>query len=132
MQLAKPELKAILTCDTIIADKATDKYSLIGIFDRIYIARFPAAHFPSCLYVAFTEASGDYKMRLEFYDLTEGKVIGSASLPNPIHCPDRFRIHQVVFRLPPVPLPHEGSYEMRVYANDQILGQKTIQAIQRG
>ena len=46
MQTTKLQLKAILTCDTIIAEKGTDKYSLIGIFDRMYITKFPASYFP--------------------------------------------------------------------------------------
>jgi len=41
MQTTKPQLKAILTYDNIIAEKGTDKHSLIGIFDRMYITNFP-------------------------------------------------------------------------------------------
>ena len=130
MQTTKPQLKAILTCDNIIAEKGTDKHSLIGIFDRMYITKFPASYFPIYLYLAFSGA-GDFRIRVSFHDLTEDKEIASSSLPQLIHCPDRLKTYQVIFRLPPLPLPQEGDYDFIVYANDEIIGQRTINVIQR-
>ena len=130
MQATKPQLKAILTCYTIIAEKGTDKHSLIGIFDRMYIAKFPTSYFPIYLYLAFS-GSGDFRIRVSFHDLTEDKEIASSSLPQLIHCPDRLKTYQVIFRLPPLPLPQEGDYEFIVYANDEIIAQRTINVIQR-
>jgi len=130
MQTTKPQLKAILTCDTIIAEKGTDKHSLIGIFDRMYITKFPTSYFPIYLYLAFS-GSGDFRIRVSFHDLTEDKEIASSSLPQLIHCPDRLKTYQVIFRLPPLPLPQEGDYDFIVYANDEIIAQRTINVIQR-
>ena len=130
MQTTKPQLKAILTCDTIIAEKETDKYSLIGIFDRMYITKFPTTFFPFFLYLAFS-GSGDFRIKISFHDLTEDKEIASTSLPQPIHCPDGLKTYQVIFRLPPLPIPQEGDYDFIVYANDEIIAQRTINAIQR-
>jgi hypothetical protein len=113
MQTTKPQLKAILTCDNIIAEK--------GI---------PASYFPIYLYLAFSGA-GDFRIRVSFHDLTEDKEIASSSLPQLIHCPDRLKTYQVIFRLPPLPLPQEGDYDFIVYANDEIIAQRTINVIQR-
>lgn len=126
-----PQLKAIITCDYVITEANSNKRSLIGIFDRIYITRFPGTYFPIWLYVAFSEALGDYNIRVEFRDLEQNKVLGEARSSNPLHCTRRDRINEVIFRFPPTPFPHEGDYEMVVYANDQILGQKKIEAILR-
>ncbi len=126
-----PVLKAILLCDTVITDKASDKHSLIGLFERVYVAKFPAFHFPACLFVEFTGAAGDYKIRVEFFDQTSSKALFNLPLPNLIKCPDRLKAHRLVFRLPPMPFPQEGDYEIRVYANDHILCQKTLQTITR-
>ena len=130
MQTTKPQLKAILTCDTIIAEKGTDKHSLIGVFDRMYITKFPTSYFPIYLYLAFSGA-GDFRIRVSFHDLTEDKEIASSSLPQLIHCPDRLKTYQVIFRFPPLLLPQEGDYDFIVYANDEIIGQRTIHVIQR-
>lgn len=131
MQPTKPELKAILVCDSVIADKLTDKYTLIGIFDRIYLVKFPTAYSPVCLYVAFTGALGDYSIRIEFYDRGEDKRLANIPLPRGIHSSDRLKVNQVVCQFPPLQFPHEGNYEIRVYANDEMLGQKIIQAVLR-
>lgn len=130
MQTTKPQLKAIITCDTIIAEKGTDKYSLIGIFDRMYIAKFPTQYFPICLYLAFSGV-GDFRLRGSFHDLTEDKELAGWSSSKPIHCPDRLRTYQAIFRLPPLPFPQEGDYEFIVYVNEEIFAQRTIQVIQR-
>jgi len=133
MQTTKPQLKAILTYDNIIAEKGTDKHSLIGIFDRMYITNFPiylSIYLSIYLYLAFS-GSGDFRIRVSFHDLTEDKEIASSSLPQVIHCPDRLRTYQVIFKLPPLPLPQKGDYDFIVYANDEIIAQRTITVIQR-
>lgn len=131
MQPPKPELKAIIVCDNIIVDKRSNKKSLIGLFDRIYIHRFPTTYRPVYVYVAFSDASGDYRFHLEFYSLTENKLLVKSSPVGPIHYPDRFKLNDIIMELPPLPFPGEGDYEMRVFANDQILGQRTINVVQR-
>ena len=125
-RVVAPKLNAMLICDYVITEQTTNKKSLIGIFENINAAEFPCVHPCLFVYVKMTEARGSYHIRLELADLQDDKVIAQAKMPNEISIPDPLMAHEIVFSLRGLAFPHAGDYEFRVFANDQIFGQKSF------
>jgi hypothetical protein len=63
-----PEVKAFIIADSVIQEKLTNKWSVIGVFDRVAAPAFPTARPTLGIYVKLADARGHYKMALEFRD----------------------------------------------------------------
>ncbi len=53
-----PTCLAILLCDYVIEDKATNNKSLIGIFNRIHASAFPCQHARLVIFLSLTDGRG--------------------------------------------------------------------------
>ena len=124
----KPILKAMILCDQTIVEEGTRKRSLIGIFDRIQIRQFPAAHPAMSVYVQFREIEGIFDFMLELYDLTEEKTVHTAVVKD-FHVKSRSFDCELVFNLLSVAFKHPGGYEFRIYVNDHVFGQKHFEVL---
>ncbi|MBU0683581.1 MAG: hypothetical protein ABIH85_04605 [Candidatus Omnitrophota bacterium] len=122
----KPIVNAMLICDRIITEAGTNKKSLIGIFENISAYKFPCVHHFLAVYIKLTDARGEYKFRLELGDLENDGIIGRAEIPKPIKVENPLAIHDLVFNLAGIKLMHQGKYEFRIFANDEVFGQKTF------
>jgi len=122
----KPKLNAMLICDRVITEAGTNKKSLIGIFENINAYKFPCVHHFLAVYIKFTEANGKYRFRLELVDLENNSVAGRAEIPTEIEISDPLRVHDLVFNLAALKFVHPQKYEFRIFANDEIFGQKTF------
>ena len=121
-----PKTNAMLICDYVITEQGTNKKSLIGIFENINAAVFPCVHHALSVYIKLTEAQGIYRFRLELVDLKSNAVIGKAEVPHEIRIDSPLATHELVFNLRGLKFDHPGEYEFRIFANDQIFGQKTF------
>ncbi|HLD69994.1 MAG TPA: hypothetical protein VJA17_04435 [Candidatus Omnitrophota bacterium] len=124
----KPIKKAMLLCDHTIVEEGTHKRTLIGLFDRIKVNRFPSVHPSMSIYVQFREIEGTFDFMLELFDLTAGKSLNRAEVKN-FKVEDRSRDCELVFNLLSVKFDHPGEYEFRIYVNDYIFGQKSFKAL---
>ena len=121
----KPILKAILLCDHTLIEEGTHKRSLIGLFDNINAAQFPATHPSMSVYVQFREIEGTFDFSLELFDLTEGKVLNKAVIRQ-YRVPSRSQDCELVFNLMSVKFERPGEYEFRIYMDDLVFGQKSF------
>ena len=64
----KPEIISFLIADKVFQEKGTNKWNAIGIFDKIYVDRFPCVYASLGLYFRVSDAEGEYKIRVEFCD----------------------------------------------------------------
>ena len=69
-----PHLVAAIVCDVAVADPTTNKKSLIGVFDRLSVGRFPAKR-PVSLYFKITDAEGNYDLDIRYVQSDTGKVL---------------------------------------------------------
>lgn len=122
-----PTLNAMLICDQVIAERRTNKKSLIGIFENINAPKFPFTHSSLSIYIKLTEAKGKYKFRLELVDLEKNEVIGKGETPKPLNFDDSLKTHELVFVMNTLEFKHPGKYEFRVFANNNLFAQKTFQ-----
>lgn len=92
MSPVKPEIISFLIADMVIQEKGTNKWSAIGIFDRIRAASFPYVHPVLALYIRLADAEGDYNVRVEFCDDND-KILAvfegiTLSIVSRLHRPD--------------------------------------------
>jgi hypothetical protein len=113
-------LLAVLVCDRKIIEAGTSKISLIGLFTRVPIASYlaPLTH---AVFARFADAAGVYALRLELIDLSSNASVSWREY-EPYTVTDRLEQYEFTADITAV-IPHPGSYEYRLYANDDLLGQ---------
>lgn len=52
----KPEVISFIIADMVIQEKATNKWSAVGIFDRVFSKNFPFVHPSLGLYIKLADA----------------------------------------------------------------------------
>jgi hypothetical protein len=122
MTTPKPSLTALLVCDMVIDDKATNKKSLIGTFTHIWAQGFPCVHHKMAVYFCLTDAEGQYDIVLRLVHSETENLIAEAGLS--VAIPDRLSIHDFGLNIPVVQFPSSGRYEFQLHANKEFLGRK--------
>ena len=121
-----PTVSVFLLCDQVIAETGTNKKSLIGMFDRLFVQQLPALHLqPVWVFAKLTDASGEYTFRVEIVKLESDKFIGRMVTPKSM-IKDRLKPVDIVLRLPPFPLSELGTYEFQLFANDVWIGRTLL------
>ena len=121
-----PKTNAMLICDQVITEQETNKKSLIGIFEHIGAAQFPATHHAMSVYVKLTDAQGSYHFHLALFDLKNETAVADCPIPEAVPISSPLQSHELVFNLRGLKFPHPGENEFRIFANDRIFGQKTF------
>jgi hypothetical protein len=122
-------LVAAVICDTAATDPSTKKKSLIGIFDRITVARFPTSR-PLSLYVRLGDASGRYEVDFRYVQVGSDRRLAGARGNLQIAQTEPSSAELIV-NFPPLSIPEPGRYEFQVWANSWFLGSTYIDAVQR-
>jgi len=124
MNSVTPQIKAMLLCDDILTDQATQKKSLIGIFENIRFEGNPPWRHPTMsVYIKFTDAEGKYNFRVELIDLQNNTKIGEGTFPS-ISVQNRLASHELAFQLQGLQFNREGRYQFNLYANEKVFGSK--------
>ena len=123
-----PFLIAALICDVAVADPGTGKKSLIGIFDRVIVGKFPTQHSMS-LYLKMTDAEGYYPLEIEYVYVNTGELL--AKVVGEMEAKDRTVSSDVHMPFQALPIPKAGRYEFRVKASNMFLGSAFMDAVQR-
>ena len=124
-----PVLTAFLVCDQIIADAATSKKTIVGIFDSIVASQFPTQHAPCSLYVKLIDCEGDYEFRIEFVRVSTQELLVECN--GNAHPKTRHEYTEFSIPCPPLPLPDPGEYEFRLWMNNKFIGNVRIKASQQ-
>ena len=113
----KPEIISFLIADLVLQEKVTNKWSIIGIFDRINTANFPYVHPSLFLYIRLSDAQGDYKIQVEFCDSDDHTLAVFEGITVSVHS----RLHYPEFGLKTVnlPIPRPGRYFFKLYFNGE-------------
>lgn len=115
MSPVKPEIVSFLIADMLIQEKGTNKWSAIGIFDRIRAAGFPYIHPGLSLYFRLADAEGNYDVRVEFCDNNDHILALFEGITLSIHS----RLHQpdMAIKTANLPIPTPGKYYFKLYFN---------------
>ena len=103
-----PKALAFIICDSVIDDKATNKKSLIGLFNNIYANKFPATHPSLNVFLSLTEGYGDYQCSLVCKKADESlelvRIPGNIKFGNPLS------VAEVKFEIRGIVIPEPGVY----------------------
>jgi hypothetical protein len=114
-------------CEHSIIEEGTKKKTLVGIFDRVWSAGFPA-RYEATLYARLTDAEGSYRLRVEFVHVSTDRLLAEAELKEAIVLQNRLAFHEVIIKIEPAIVDQPGLYEYRLYANGAYLGRATLNA----
>jgi len=113
---ATPKVKSFVIADQVFQQQS-GKWCIIGVFDRIFSARFPARHPSLGLYLKLADAEGKYNVRMELQDAT-GRVVGRmAGLELTVQ--SRVAEPEVGLQTYNLILPKEGTYFIKLFFNDE-------------
>lgn len=123
-----PLLIAALVCDVAVTDPGSAKQNLIGIFDRIFVGKFPTTR-PMSVYIKLADANGFYELDVRFVQVGTGNILAGAK--GTLQVRHRLVSADLHIPFPPLPIPTEGRYEFQIWANSMFLGSAFIDAIPR-
>jgi hypothetical protein len=134
-QSPEPVCKAILLCEKTIVEHETGSVSLIGIIEGFAVdevaedgrVKTRAAE----AFCQFTEACGQYSLSVEIHDLENAAIVAGAAGAM-IEIPDRLMRANVIFPIPPLPLPHTGTYDFVIFANGLEIDRQQFSVDMRG
>ena len=120
-----PVVLAMVLCDAIYQDPATQKCTLLGTFSTINVRKFPATHRQMAVHVAMTDGYGQTKIKLMLTHTNESKdplfsQEGTIEFGNPrVVAELNFTVTNLMF--------HEaGEYRLQVYGNDELLAERRL------
>jgi hypothetical protein len=113
-----PRCKAILLCDQALVEAVTGKVSLIGIFDRFALRKFPGHIRQFTAFLQLTDGIGQYSITIEVHDLREDRILARAAIVN-MAFQDRSGKANLMIPVPPLLLKHPGGYDFVVLADEQ-------------
>lgn len=120
-----PVVVAMLVCDTAAEDPSTGKKSLVGIFDRVWAAKFPTQR-AITIYAKLTDAQGYYRVKVRYVETGTGQTL--AETEGEARMADRLVSAEFVLQTPPLPIPKAGRYEFQLWMNDVFVGSTFIDA----
>lgn len=117
----------MLLCDQVIVEQATNKKSLIGVFDNFHSLTFPAV-LPRCaVYVKMADAVGDYLFKLRVVKLKDEALMAEIGIQARV--PDMNQYSELALNMGNVAFPEAGKYEFQLYVDDIYLHRVTMQVL---
>jgi hypothetical protein len=126
-----PKCKALLLCDRIIVDRDTGRPSLIDVFTDVTLPGFPGTLEPFRIFLQIADGIGDYNLSLELCDLREDSII-ARTLVAEVSFRERPQKLDLVISVDSLPLPHEGGYDLVMFADDQEIDRQRFIALVDG
>ncbi len=111
-----PSIKSFLIADMVIQEQHTNKWSAIGIFDRIYSKTFPFKQRTLALFIKLSDAEGDLNIRVEFCDENDRVLALFEGLK--LRVPSRLTSVDFGIQTRDLPIPKPGKYYFKLYFND--------------
>jgi hypothetical protein len=122
-----PSGLAIVVCDQIIEDKATNKKSLIGIFNNIASPTFPCRHPQLSVFVSITEGRGNYEARLRVANEETGTTI--TEVKGQIQLPDVNLVAELAFNFLGLEFAEPGLYSIEFYCDDALVLERRFHVV---
>jgi hypothetical protein len=125
MSEVTPILLSEMVCDRVIFDRLSGMPSIINIIQTINAPRYPVRHDQLIFFCEMTNGHGSTKIKIRLVDLGEQeKIIFEQS--QPVDFKDVRQIVTVAINLMGIVFQHTGEYRFQLFANDTLLGERSI------
>lgn len=122
-----PVVQAFLIADSVIQDRATGKWTVVGIFDQIYAASFPCVHPTVALYVKVADALGRYTVKVEFRDAQDQAVSAFEGIE--LEVKGRARGGEFGIATHGLPLAKPGVHRFLLHMNGEYVASASLEAL---
>lgn len=123
-----PVVKSFLVADAVIQDRATGKWSVIGVFDRIFAPQFPCVHPVVAVYVKLSDALGRYRVRIEFREAAEDRLVSTFEGID-LEVKDRRQAVEFGITTHGLPLQKPGPYLFQLHLNNEYVASSPLEVV---
>lgn len=122
----QPILLALLLCDLTIRDEITKKMSIIGCFSHFFTKEEAPIRCKSfTVYISLVEGMGKVKITAMIRNLKTDSILMSNDIAE-IEFRDPLQPFEFTIDVGNPVFPDFGKYAIEIYANESILGSRTI------
>jgi hypothetical protein len=122
-----PELKSFLVADHVIQEKGTEKWSVIGVFDRIWSKQYPMTYAALGVFAKVADVQGQHAVKIEFRDSDDRCLAECKGLTVTVEgAPQTVAFGVQMFHLP---IPRPDKYHFMLYFSDQLVAIIPIEAM---
>jgi hypothetical protein len=122
---ALPVAQTFLICRSIVQDKRTGEFVVIGPGLEFISPQFPTTAEVN-VFVQVSSCHGSYRPELRLQDL-DGQVVWSQALDPPFNVPDPLTIHTLTFHMR-MTIPQPCKYDVVLLANGEEVGRRDFLA----
>ena len=120
-----PVLLSVIICDRVIFDRITGMPSIINIIQNINASQYPVRHNQIIFFCEMTNGHGNTKLTIRLVDLdNQEKIIFEQS--QVVDFKDVKQIVTVAINLMGIVFQHTGEYRFQLFADETILGERSI------
>ncbi len=123
----KPMLQYVIMCDDVAIYQDSNKVAILGVFEQIYVEKFPAVHPKLWLLSRFADGVGSYDAQSKILN-PDGKVIFESEKVN-FKLKDNVVSYNINGQLVGLPLDVEGKYWVETYLDDKLLNRIPFQVL---
>lgn len=120
-----PILLSVIICDQVIIDSMTQKPSIIGAFESLSAAKYPARHHRLAFFCQLTNGRGKTKITVSLVDVQEEDNIMFQQVIEP-EFSDIRQVINLTFDISGIVFPHPGEYRFQISAGTEFLGERRI------
>lgn len=113
-----PKSKAMLICDQVIVERDTNKVSVIGSFNSVFVPRTAPEIRPLRVFLQMTEGNASCHVTMEIHDLRLDRIVSELD-PTPIQFDDRLEVVNLMGSWPVAVFDHDGAYDIVAFADSQ-------------
>lgn len=125
-----PKCKAFLLCQGTIIENGSGNVTIINAFSAFVVQKIPGQTGPFLIFIQLTDGIGEYDAEVEIVDLQDDRIIARAVSPAKLTFPARLTRINVMIPMPPLPVLHGGSYEIRVLGNKQLIERQVFDVVE--
>ena len=123
----RPVAIGLSLCDNAIVERDTNKVSLVGQFQRLRYAQFPATAIPFWACATLSGGVGRGAVRLEILDLEDLSVI--FALDRTVEFSDRLTVYHVLLRVVSCTFPRARWYNSQLLVDGELLAQRRLHVL---
>ena len=125
MDHISPILLSSIVCDRVIFDRLSGMPSIINIIQTINAPKYPVRHDQLIFFCEMTNGHGVTRLKIRLVDIdSQDKVIFEQG--QPVDFKDVRQIVTVAINLMGVVFQHTGEYRFQLFANDTLLGERSV------
>jgi hypothetical protein len=125
MDQVAPILLSAIVCDRVIFDRLSGMPSIINIIQTINAPKYPVRHDQLIFFCELTNGHGSTRIKIRLVDIeNQDRVIFEQG--QAVDFKDVRQIVTVAINLLGVVFQHTGEYRFQLFANDTLLGERSV------